>query len=256
MRSRYEVTLNGEPMSEIDENLLILDVKYPDPGIDIATLQNGGKDGAQITRTYKEAARVTVAFELHIYGIADRQEACQKVIAWARAGGILEVNDRPDQRLRCVCESYPTVSSVRNWTDPLQVSFVAYPLPWWEATEEETLSLIGKNASGQLEIPGTGGDAAVSVSVTANGYVTTLQITAGNTTIKLNGLSLNNGQTLEIGYDNEQHIFIRNGSTSLLGYRTADSSDELRIPSGAKSTVGIVSNTNVRATFKSRGCWI
>ena len=256
MISRYEVTLNGNPMSEIDEQLLILDVEYAKPAYDLRTAVNGSLDGARITGRYKESAEVTVSFELHLYGIADRQAACQKVISWARDGGILEINDRPDQRLHVVCSEFPAISSVRNWTDPLQITFTAYPLPWWEDTEETSVTLNGKKVNGYMELPGSGGDARVSVSIMVNGYLTTLNLRAGDTVLKLAGLAIASGGTLEIGYTDEQLIYIRSGSTSLLGKRTNDSADDLLLPSGKKSTIGIDANTNIRATFKARGCWM
>lgn len=254
MISRYDVSLNGQPMSEIDPNLLVLDVNYGDASYAIDSAQVGGKDGAVILRETKESASVTISFELHIYSIAERQRVCQLVNAWAKDGGILRINDRPEQRLNCVCIQKATVASARNWTDPLSITFAGYNPPYWEDETPSAITLSGRTASGSLYVPGNGKEAYISCSVVAKAALTAIQLTAGNSTIKLTDINVPNNGTLTIDYL-DGVLRIRQGNTSLLKKRTRESSDDLTCACGENCTVSIVASAMVAATFSVRGCW-
>lgn len=254
MISRYEVSLNDLPMSEIDPNLLVLDVSYADPSYAIDSTQVGGRDGAVILNETKESANVTITFELHIYSIAERQRVCQLVNAWAKDGGILRINDRPEQRLNCVCIQKATVASARGWTDPLSITFAGYKPPYWEDETPSALTISGRTASGSLYIPGNGKESYISCSVVAKGTLTAIRINAGSSYIELSGISIPNNGTLTIDYL-DGVLRIRHGNTSLLSKRTGASSDDLRAACGANCQVSIVANVMVAATFSARGCW-
>lgn len=255
MISRYEVTLNGASMAEIHENLLILDVQHSEPAPQFSTYTIANRDGSRITSSRKNECYCTVSFELHIYSIAERQEALQDVITWARAGGILKTNDRPDQHLVCVCDGLPAITSVRNWTDPLTVKFAAAAWPYWEEDEPTTLTLSGTTGSGTMEIPGNGADAFVECTVVPAAAMTSATITAGSTTISLSGISVAAGDELKITYTADKIIQITNDGTSVLNKRTPASSDDLKLPSGAAGTVSFETDASASVTFMAKGCW-
>lgn len=254
MISRYEVSLNDLPMSEIDPNLLVLDVSYADPSYSIDSTQVGGRDGSVILNESKENASVTITFELHIYSIAERQRVCQLVNAWAKDGGILRINDRPEQRLNCVCTKKATVSSAKSWTDPISITFAGYKTPYWEDETPSAITLSGRTASGNLFIPGNGKESYISCSVVTRGTLTAIRLNAGSSFIELTGISIPNNGTLTIDYL-DGVLRIRQGNTSLLNKRTGASSDDLRASCGENCTVSVVANASVAATFSARGCW-
>lgn len=255
MISRYDVALNDVHMAEIDENLLILDVQYETPKVDITSKQVAGRDGGIVTKKYKGSASVTITFELHIYGIAERQAALQNVISWAMNGGILTTNDREEQQLNCICSQFPAIESALNWTDPLTIVFTAYMVPFWEDSEATVFTISGANPYTTKYINGNGGDTLVSCSITARGKMNNLRVQCGSSVIELTGLNINNGSMIDIYYNN-RIIVIISGSTSLLSKRTGTSSDELTVPCGQNSGFGIISNVNVTATFSVRGRWM
>ena len=124
MISRYRVSLGGVQLDSLDDNLMILDVSYPAMRPEFTDNRVAGLDGIDATEDYFRGGTVTVTFELHIYDIAKRNAACQKVNEWAQAGGTLVVNERKGQQLRDVrCERYANIQSARNWTDPLTIVF-------------------------------------------------------------------------------------------------------------------------------------
>lgn len=256
MISRYDVALNGQHMSDLDDNLLVLDVSYPEPSMSSNDTEFGYMDGTIPGDQYITSTSVTITFELHIYDIAEREAVRQKVVSWAKEGGTLTVNDRVGQMLECKCTQYPSVSSVKNWTDTLSITFTAFVTPYWQEVDATTVTVAGINPSANLKTPGNGGYAYVSCSVVAGGTLTSLKITVGDTYIELSNISISRGSTVSISYDSEKHIVIKSGGTSLLSKRTALSSDNLLAMSGETTRVSIITNVTATTTFSVRGCWM
>lgn len=257
MISRYEVSLNGVSMADLNENLLILDVSHDQPKFQRETVNIAGREGLVIENQYRETASVTITFELHIYGIAERQSALDSVISWAKNGGILKTNDREGQRLVCICDKFPSVNSVKRWTDSLSITFSAYGIPYWENDVPSALTLSGRNASGNLEVSGNGGNALVSCEITVKAErLTQVRVRAGDSFIELVGLGITANKVIEINYSNNGVLSIKCGNTSLMSNRTANSSDDLIVPSGKTSAFSISANTSVLVSFSVRGCWL
>ena len=259
MISRYEVTIGGHKLSRVHKDLLILDVSYDPPEIGYTIATVAMRDGVTITRQYKGKVTCTVTFELHIYGIEERQTALQDVMTWAQGSGALRTNDRPEQRLEnFVIESYPSISSVRNWTDPLTITFAAYNWPYWVDEEETTLKVSGKTGKGTLKVPGNAGmngNTLVEVDVTANAALSKITLTVGSTSIALEEISVPKNGVIKIAYNSQKVLSIKYGSKSLLANRTAKSSDDLLAACGKSTNVSISASTSVSAVFRARGCW-
>lgn len=262
MISRYRVSLGEDieeaaQLDELDENLMILDVSYPPLKPQNNPKRVANLDGYEYGEEYIERGTVTITFELHIYGIAARNAACQKVNAWAQEGGILRVNDREGQRLAAVkCVQYAAIASARNWTDPLTLVFSTTGEPLWESEEEDTLAMTGKSVKGNLAVGGNRGNAKVSVKVLADAAVTSFQITAGDTMLKLSGISLEAGKQMEIGYVNGRYLFVNVDGKSVMDKIDASSSDLLTVPCGKTTQISCVSSGKVTLTITARGLWL
>lgn len=135
MVSRYEVTLNGISLESIHPNILLMDVEYAEPKYELRKFTVVKRPGARIYDHYKEKASVAITFQIREYDIAKRQEICQSINKWAKDGGDLRINDRPGQRLMCICEKFPAITSVRGWTEDLSIEFAAYAIPYWQDIE-------------------------------------------------------------------------------------------------------------------------
>ena len=257
MRSRYRISVGGVHMDSLDDNLLILDISCSPPDFKVNQNRSAGIDGYEYGSEYLEKQTVTVSFELHIYDIAKRNEACQKVNAWARAGGTLTINDRKDQRLVYTrCEKYASIESARNWTDPLTIVFSTTYVPYWQSTTAKTINISGKSAKGTLKMDGNIGNALVSVTATANGSITSFQITAGDSKIKLTGLSLASGKQLVIDYQKGRILRIRADGKSVMGNMDASSSDLLTVPCGANTAINISADNKMTVAVSARGLWV
>ena len=256
MISRYEVVLNGQSMSEIDERLLILDVNYPDHEYEMQTSTPAGSESTIVDNRKKGKASVTVTFELHVYDIAERQEVLQRVIAWCKNGGTLQVNDRPEQRLNAICENIPALGSVRDWTSPLAIVFSAYTIPYWEDIEETSVSLQGSNTSRTIAVPGLAGETPVNVEITSSQTITAFAVGAGSNTINVKGISCPPNTPIRIGHDANGLLYIRQNNTSILNKRTAESSDDLKVPCGGNARISVTASASVTAKFSIRGYWL
>ena len=257
MISRYEVTLGSAKMSAIDQNLLILDVQYS--GIDIQRQEYtvANLDGYDIARTYHGKQTVTVSFALRIYDIAKRNEACQKVNEWANSSTVLKVNDRKDQFLTVHCEQYATVSSVRDWTEPLTVVFATDYVPFWQSVEYKTLTLSGTNPKGTLKLDGNVGSALVNVDITADVAIKkAATIEVGSTRIELDDIPTGEGQKIVISYTKNRYIKITVVGSSALRKVKGTSSDLLLAKCGASTNVSITTGSKVTAVIKARGLWL
>lgn len=256
MISRYEVVLNDIPISEIDERLLVLDVNYPEHRYSMQTSNPAGSEATIIDQRKKGQASVSVTFELHIYDIAERQQALQNVISWCKDGGVLQINDRPEQRLNVICETPPNLGSVRNWTDPLTVVFSAYQNPYWEDIEPTVITLQGINTRGTIFCPGNAKEANVDIEIRAVRQITTLVVSVGDNTIRMNGLSCPVNGVISLGYDENGILYIRQGTTSLLSKRTPESSDGIKAVCGETNAISVIASNTVSARFSTRGCWL
>lgn len=256
MISRYEVVLNGESLAELDERLLILDVTYPEHEIEIPVYNPGGSNSAVTDKPKKGKASVSVSFELHVYNIAERQALLQSVIAWCKDGGILKINDRPEQRLNVICDKFPNLGSVRNWTDPLEIVFSAYGVPYWQDETPTVATLQGSNTNGRMIVPGGIGEALFDITVTAIQAITNLTLTVGSKSIVLDGISCPQNGQITVSHDKNGILSIKQGTTSLLGKRTAKSSDDLKADCGENIQIGAKASATVRAVYSVRGCWL
>lgn len=253
MISRYSVSLNGVDLASLDDNLLIMDISDSDPGYNHETFTRGNRQGARVYKNYKEKAGVEITFALRHYDIAARQEACQRVIQWARDGGVLRTNDRPGQFLRCICESLPSVASALKWTDSLRISFAAYEVPYWQSEEYTSVSMTGKAGSGSITIPGSAPQTMMEVSITANATLNSITLQVGSTTMKLTGMGISKDKVITISYTEDEILRIMVNKTSLLNKRTG--SDDLIAACGKPVNVFFTADANCSVTFSARGRW-
>ena len=254
MTSRYEVFLNETSLSSINPNIYVLDVNYIAPKTNVSTYNVAKRNGARIRRVSTDTIGVTISFEIHSYNIAKRQRICGLVSRWAKNGGILEINDRPGQRLRCICEVKPTIESARNWTDPVTMTFMAYQLPFWEEKEYAVKTFdAGTSGSGSLFVPGNVDGAMIEADIQTNASLSSITLTANGKTMTLSGLSVGAGNTIKIEYDDQLIQSIKVGSTSILDKRTG--ADDLIANCGEINSLSFSSSASVTVTYKVRGLW-
>ncbi|MBO7624387.1 MAG: phage tail family protein [Bacteroidales bacterium] len=253
MRSRYEAILNGVSLSSISSDILILDVSYPSPAFRDTTFTVANRHGVRHDKRKFEPLTASISFEIHAYDIRRRQAIRDAVCEWARNGGKLEINDHHDQFIQCVCSQFPSVGSVRNWTDSMAVEFTAYEVPFWQEKNPVVVSLTGQTASKAVYVPGTGEESLVEVEITPSQTLTSITLNVNDRELTLSGISVSANSTIVISYDDRAIQSIKNGNTSLLNKRTGV--DDLLAVCGGNNQFSVSANKSVNATFKVRGLW-
>lgn len=254
MRSRYLAALDGVELSAIAPEIIVTDITHNAPVREVRACDIAGRNGKLYTRTATSSTGVTVSFEIHTQDVRRRAAIMEDVQRWAMPGGVLTTSDRPDRVLRVVCESLPTVGSAQKWTGISSIGFVAYAVPFWEDETPRRVSITG-NGRKSLFVPGFAAPASVEAKVTntGSGAISSVTLTAGDTSMTFAGLSLGAGQTMTLAHDARGLLTARIGGASVLGKRTAASSDELELEPGKNAALSVTTNGTASTTFEVRG---
>lgn len=258
MMTRYAVWLDKKGLDAIDPSIFILDIAYGAPVFSNNTTDIPGRNGQRMSGRYVRSMSVTVTVEIHEYDVARRQDVCQKIQRWAMNGKVLTTNDRKGQRLRVICENPVEITSALKWTQPLKMIFTAYEQPFWEDEHPRSVTLDSVNMSKPLYTPGIGAQTRVEVTVknVSGDAIETLTLKAGSTQMRFEGLALAANDALEIGYDENDLLFIRTGEGSKMRCRTATSDDDLMVETGKSETMSAECDAAVSVTFRTRGLYM
>ena len=254
MRSRYLAALDGVELSSIAPEIIVTDITHNAPVREVRASSIAGRNGKLYTRTVTSSAGVTVSFEIHTPDVRRRAAIMEDVQRWSMPGGILTTSDKPDRVLRVVCDSLPSVGSAQKWTGRCSVGFVAYAVPFWEDEAPRRVSITG-NGSKILYVPGYAAPAGVEakVSNTGSSTISSVTLTAGDTTMTFAGVALGAGQTLTIAHDARGLLTARIGGASVLNKRAAASSDELELEPCRNATLTATTDGTASTTFEVRG---
>ena len=257
MRSRYFVALDGVELSAIAPEIIVTDITHNAPVREVRASDIAGRNGKLYTRTVTSSTGVTVSFEIHTPDVRRRAALMEEVQRWAMPGGVLTTSDRPDRVLRVVCESPPTIGSAQKWTGVCSIGFVAYAVPFWEDETPRFVS-ITDNGSKSLFVPGFAAPAGVEAKVTNTGSssISSVTLTAGETSMTFAGVLLESGQTMTIAHDTRGLLTARIDGTSVLDKRTPESSDELELEPGKHATLSVTTDGTASTTFDVRGRYV
>lgn len=256
MINRFNAWLNGIALTSLCDELKILDIQYNAPRLQNNAVRMAKGDGARIIGQYTGNTTVVILFELRLYNTRQRQEVCQEIAAWAKNGGLLQISDRPSQRLNCICEIPPVITSALNWTETLSITFSAYALPFWEECYPVSITLNGPNSTGSLFVPGNAGNAHVFATVTAKSLLTDVVMIVDDTEFQLLNFSLPAGEKIEVYYDDNMLLHIEASNQSIRDKRTSVSSDKLLAKSGKINTFVFRSNNAATCEYRVRGVWV
>lgn len=248
----YQVWLNGLSLQDVDPSIRITDVQELAPSQLTATAPMAEGDGLRLLRRARQSLSVAVCLTIREYSMARRKAALAAVLAWAHPGGWLTLGDRPDQRLNVVAETLPTLQSSLRWTETLTLRFTAYETPFWEETIPTHIL-----PDRRVHLPGNGPAAPVDFCWTTPGGNVSLCVQTPLSRIQLDDLPTGAGQKLMLTHTEGVPVLTLDGK-DVLAYRTAESSDDLLLPSGKISTVEVtVNGASVQSfTLTARGRWL
>lgn len=252
MTTPFDCALNGVLLSSLNPRICVLDVQEFAPKVHITSLTLY-PEGRQQLQTRRESLTVQVIFAIHEEQPDLRAAAMQRVRAWAAAGGVLTLPDRPDQQLTVVCTGLPAMSS-DAWTEKCTLTFQTTRCPYWEAAELS--SVYGVEAL-HLYLPGTAESAPVNALLLNDSAetITSVTLRAGSTQMTFEGISFPAGRLLLLN-QTDGPLKVEADGESILHCRTADSDDQLLIPCGESSVVYATADQYVTASFTARGRYV
>lgn len=256
MARHVDAIMDGVPLNAVGP-IIIQQVLEPAAEIEITYGARPGRNGQDVLSTKRRALHVVLQTAVHeLYNLQRRNEIVQAMAAWA-CGSVLELSNHPGQRLHVTRKSGPALENVRDYTVQISIDLEADMIPFWEDKTPVTASGTGTSGSKTLYIPGTADEIPVEAVFTPTGTLTALTVTAAcggiTRSISLSGLSVTGAVKFE--RDAFNRLSIKNGTTSLLRYRSEASDDDLLIPAGT-ATLTWTANVSGSVQFSARGLWL
>lgn len=221
------VALNGVQLDEVDERIVISAVEPGEANENITSTESAAGYGSRITSGRRGMLDIIVRFRIlengrTEAGMAARAAVLEAVNAWARAGGIMTVNYKPNRRLNVTMEKPATEgSSLWDFSQEYTLAFRAYAIPYWEDENASTVTFGGSSASGSryITLEGSAKTTCDAEIVNTSGMtINSMTVRVGGNTMTFRSLGLGGSEALVIDHvDGLVRIRIRNGSS----YRSA-----------------------------------
>lgn len=282
--SRFQVSIGGKWLhtylnsdKRFKGRVWVEDIQYAEPSIKRTIETAGDADGGIITKTYREKASVTVLFNVLTWDPVERYDAIEAIRTLASKGGTILTSNRPKRALfNAVCETLPEITSSKDRTGELSMTFSSWAFPYWQDAADPTPStLTGTNTSMSVSVPGNAPRAKCWVEITANESIITpgnkinlsgptIDITVGNTTIYLMYLfEKNNYIIIDTDANDNLRVRVYNNNTSNkkliasgIDLTHPTSSDKLVAIPGKSNTFKIRANKKISAKLYVRGAWL
>ena len=263
--SALDCSVNGVSLTGLDSSIFVEDISE-----EISVMADTSRrpvSGLRVLGIGRDTLTVKITVYIKSGRIAgprpdpyteERYTVLQKILAWA-ADGYLTVSYRANQRLYAYCTKPPSFS-ILSPQDRLEMTFTAYDDAAWESTllstETGTAVLDDEVATLSLTLtPGGTKDCYLEAEIVCPIGTTYVTITVNGKFITLSSLFCAEETTITIGRDRHHRITISDGTNSLLGYRSAESADDLMLTAGAANAISFESDAACSVTFKARGLY-
>ena len=279
--SRFQVSIGGKWLhtylnsdKRFKGRVWVEDIQYAEPSIKRTIETAGDADGGIITKTYREKASVTVLFNVMTWDPVERYDAIEAIRTLASKGGTILTSNRPKRALfNAVCETLPEITSSKDRTGELSMTFSSWAFPYWQDAADPTPStLTGTNTSMSVSVPGNAPRAKCRVEITANENFggssniagPTVDVTVGATTLYIAyEFQKNNYCLIDTDANDNLRVRIYNNSTSSkkliasgIDLLLPTSSDRLAPVPGQSNTFRIRANKKITAKLYARGAWL
>lgn len=239
------VALNGVQLDELDERIVISAVEPGEGNENITSTESAAGYGSRITSGRRGTLDMTVRFKLlergrTEEGMAQRAALLEAVNAWARTGGIMTVNYKPNRRLHVTMERPATEgSSLWDYSKEYTLQFRAYAIPYWEEEDANTVTFGGNAASGNRSITLEGSAKStfdVELANTSGMTINSCTVRIGGNTMTFRSLGLGGSEALVIDHvDGVVRIRIRNGSSYRSAMTARTGANDFMSPPGAQA---------------------
>lgn len=238
------VALNGVNLDDVDSRICISSLETADGKETINAVDTAAGFGQRITEQRRTTLDIVLTFKLFEHGnstlgMQARAELLEKVNAWARPGGYLTVNFKPDRRVYVILVQAPGEGSLRDYSKEFQMTFRAYGIPYWEQENARSVITGGSNSygSGNITVEGSAKTQVnVTLENTSGGTINTASVTVAGKTMNFTGLGMGGSEALVIDHDDNGLLRIRirsgGGYRSVMACRSSASVDDFIVTPG------------------------
>ena len=254
MRDQH-VYLNGISLEDAHPLILLQHIDESAPEITTKTGERAGAPGQFVTASTPTVREITITFAVRErLDFTKRAEAVSAAAAWAMSGGWLSLSSRPGLRMWVIPEELPSVGRLRDWTDDIMLVLAAYDWPFWTEASANSVTLEGveNEDAAYISVPGTWDTRLEAVITSRNGALASAEISVGDQTMTLSGLSVAEDVPLRIWWDEHHLLRIEAAGTGLLGKRSGD--DLVLKPGRHEVTVTVSTTCDVK--LMARGCYL
>lgn len=238
------IALNGIWLDELDNRIVISGIEPGEGKDNINATDAASGYGQRITGERRSTLDIVVRFRIYEHGkneagMTARAQLLENINAWARPGGILTVNYKPNRRLSVVLAQAPGEGSLWDYTKEFALTFRAYAIPYWEDEIMNTAEVGGSTAtdSGSFLVEGSADTQADVVLENMSGaQIKGCTVAVGGKTMSFGGLTLAADEALVIDHaDGLVRIRVRNGEEyrSVMALREGTSANDFMISPGA-----------------------
>lgn len=259
MKNWIQVSLDNQALQDIDPAIVVLDVVENDPAFTVASNVNAKYNGSMFFESYRTELSVTITVYIHERRMLRKSLIVQKIQQWAQNGGKLRVGHRRGQFLDCKLSRPVGAGSAWQWSEAVQIVFTAYAVPYWQ---DEQVTTAASTASAQthsfsITPPGTADHCRMSFEATAVEAMTQLEVknTLNGSKIAFTGLSVPVGGIIKAEYkDGFLGLFL--GNESIMGKRTADSTDDIILQQRKSNTIEATANGAFTIICTAKGLYL
>lgn len=258
---RQNAYINNLGLREVDAHIINVRAIEPEAQVDMSYAARPTRPGQVLLRRQRRSKKIQIQFMIReLYDLAARNAILDAVNTWAQ-DGVLQISTRPNQMAQVIVTKYASAADIRNYTDAYTVELEACGVPYWQDATPATLELSGGLSGVYGDIHAGGNmDTVLDAVITPTGgtlqeitIVTVADYGLSHTSMfVLSGLDVPQGTPIIISHDARGILHIESGGVSLMGKRTAASTDEL-IVHPVSMVIGYTSTTAVDVTFTARG---
>lgn len=265
----FEADLGGVDFTGLAPEIVLLDIVEEPAQMDTQTVPRALGDGMLRTVNRRKSLSVRIVYQIRTQDVARRAEVRDAVTAWAMKGGTLKVNTRPGKMLQVVMDAAPALGSSMAWENELSLTLTAYAVPYWQNAKltsmrfETVLLDSGENYLADVFAPDGQKETPLNAMISINGEtnLTNLSIKCGSSMLTFEGMDIEPGNVLLIGYSDDgiweaMNFTQLEGDNSLLKYRTANSTDDLRAAPNVDNQIIISADAPLSGTLTARGRWL
>lgn len=244
--------LDGTELTSIDDRIFIEEI-IEEPIFTPEVARKPTRGSLMLNSPGRDQLNIKITVYVKERDRAERVKVIRKVAAWANAGGTLTCGYRQYQEIYVKCITAPK-TTVWDTRQRIEMVFTSYEGYWRDDTPETdegtgtslTLALTPK---GDISCP-------LEAEITANAAVASVTLACGSNTIALTSLTLASGDVLKIQYDENGFLTIKVGTTSYLGYRSAESADDIWLTPNTENSITFTSNASCTVTVIGKGVYL